>query len=180
MSVLPNDWWGWLKSHLVKGPIEQVALLITVAEGQVGPTGGPLTLTLSLKSRVHFVQLGPNVTDLKLIESQFGTIVVVVVVRCGRSLAARARSKGKSVVGGFSLRRPRPVLTIICLGSKVKRWWWQLPGPGWSRPLRHFLDPSFLFWRCWSQTGRVLCKMVRCVMCFEHALVKGEGVVLKS
>ena len=103
-----------MKSHLVKGPIEQVALVITVAEGQVGPTGGPTTLTLSLKSRVHFVQLGPNVTDLKLIESQFGTIVVVVVVvRCGRSLAARARSKGKSVVGGFSLRCPRPVLTII-------------------------------------------------------------------
>ena len=101
-----------MKSHLVKGPIEQVALVITVVEGQVGPTGGP-TLTLSLKSRVHFVQLGPNVTDLKLIESQFGTIVVVVVVRCGRSLAARARSKGKSVVGGFSLRRPRPVLRII-------------------------------------------------------------------
>ena len=160
MSVLPNDWWGWLKSHLVKGPIEQVALVITVVEGQVGPTGGRPTLTLSLKSRVHFVQLGPNVTDLKLIESQFGTIVVVV--RCGRSLAARARSKGKSVVGGFSLRRPRPVLTIICLGSKVKRWWWRLPGPGWSRPLRHFLDPSFLVWRCWSQTGQVLCKMGLC------------------
>ena len=152
-----------MKSHLVKGPIEQVALLITVVEGQVGPTGGPTTLTLSLKSRVHFVQLGPNVTDLKLIESQFGTIVVVVVVRCGRSLAARARSKGKSVVGGFSLRCPRPVLTIIIfLGSRVKRCWWRLPGPGWSRPLRHFLDPSFLFGRCWSQTGQVLCKMGLC------------------
>ena len=127
-----------IESHLVKGAIEQVALFITVVVGQIGPTGA-LTLTLFLKSRVHFVQFGSNVTDLKLIESQFGT-VVVVVMRSRRSLAARACSKGKSVVGGFSLRCPSPVLTIIFLGSKVKR----LPSPGWSRPLRHFLDLRFL------------------------------------
>ena len=98
-----EDW------DLIKGAIEQVALFITVVEGEVSPAC-PVFL---FKSRVHFVQLRSHLADLQLVKSHFGTIVVVVavvVMRSGRSLAARARSEGKTVVGGFSLRCPTPVL----------------------------------------------------------------------